>query len=126
MFVQWRPTNRMEATIRAVMPHVVVWRGMLVVGSNEPIAIDREAAMALIDRPDIAAAIKLGGVNLEELRSWIIKSTSAVAPTYDVAQFADQYSGLNYDLFPRDEYFLNNFAGPMPDPNQGILVDASK
>ena len=47
---EWRPTARVEATFRQVFPYGLLIDGFLLIGSNEPIALDHAAISARFNR----------------------------------------------------------------------------
>jgi hypothetical protein len=90
----WTPTDRVHATFRKAFSHVVsISDGLLLVGSNEPIAIDLPAWRARLLAPEAFAY--LGESLYHEV--WARLQTAAPwAPKQPVA--------LDLDLFPRDEF----------------------
>ena len=90
----WTPTARVHATFRQAFPHVVsISDGLLLVGSNEPIAIDLPAWRARLVSPEVFSY--LGESLYHEV--WARLQTAAPwAPKERVA--------LDLDLFPRDEF----------------------
>ena len=109
LFSQWTPTPRALETMRRVFPYVQVfpvasYNSAFAVASLQPFAFDaRQAA-------DRVAALAPGSftpsqqnslkVFYESVRPHVVRrgeALPAVGP-----------SGLNRDLFPRDEYFINN------------------
>jgi spermidine synthase len=90
----WSPKPRVTATFMAAFPHVVEMRqGQLLVGSNEPIALDRDAWRARAASLEVVSY--LGPNNARKLGDAL--STARIAEP--VAEDA-----LNRDLFPRDEF----------------------
>ncbi|MBM3597222.1 MAG: MFS transporter [Alphaproteobacteria bacterium] len=99
--VQWAPTERTIATFRAVFPHVV-YAAPALLGSERPIPYDPAALARRLDEPAIRGHLEAAQVNIDELRSVyvakppVVWSASARSPD------------VNTDLWPRDEYYLNN------------------
>ncbi len=102
LYVQWAPTQRSAETFVAVFPHVVMLLPVsIMIGSKDPIAFDRDALMARLASPDVAAHLALGragccnwaAMTSEPARLWTPGEPRAPAPLTD--------------LFPRDEFHLN-------------------
>jgi hypothetical protein len=93
LMVSWAPKPRVADTFRAAFPHVVEMRGgQLLLGANEPIALDAAAVAARAEGESVAAY--LGENNVR-------KALEAVAGARPMGpRPADD---LNRDLFPRDE-----------------------
>lgn len=104
MFVQWAPTKRVVASFVSVFPHAVLLRPLSVlVGSTSPIPWDREALRARLDSPafrDWAARAK---VDATEFAQMVADPPVIWGP--DTPRTGGE---VNTDLFPRDEYYLNN------------------
>jgi spermidine synthase len=109
LMAQWAPTPRVANTITEVFPHVVrltvpSYRDSpFVIASNEPIPFDRDA---LLDHL-AGASDGFSPEQYERLRTFLATAEPqclrAGEPGAPVPEDA-----LNRDLFPRDEYFLNN------------------
>jgi hypothetical protein len=102
LYVQWAPTPRVVETFAAVFPHVVLLRPIsIVIGSNDPIPYDREALLARLASPEVAAHLARGRAGCcdwasmlyEPERRWTPGMPRGAAPLTD--------------LFPRDEFYLN-------------------
>lgn len=89
----WAPTARVEAAFREAFPHVLeMERGGVLIGSNEPLALD----LAAWERNLSASAAYLG-----------VHAASEVAVSLRQARLASPGPGrveANRDLFPRDEF----------------------
>ncbi len=103
LYVQWAPTWRVIETFAASFPHAVLLRpGSVMIGSDRPIPLDQAALMARLRGPEArafvlhgnAAATDLGAMIAEPLQVWT-PDTPRVQPPLT-------------DMFPRDEFFLNN------------------
>jgi spermidine synthase len=92
--VTWMPTDRVRRTFMSVFPHAIRF-GDVLVGSNEPIAIDREAIARRLADPDVQAYYGQGGINVREL----LEPRLAGAVRYTMMPADD----INTDLYPRDE-----------------------
>jgi predicted membrane-bound spermidine synthase len=97
--VSWAPTARARRTFLAVFPHVLDMDTLLV-GSNQPIAVD---AAALAERARAARAhFAAAGVDLMALVRPYLSAPGELSGPGDPRGGAD----LNSDLFPRDEFAL--------------------
>lgn len=103
-YVLWAPTERTVETFAEVFPHVVHLRPVSVlIGSDSPIAFDAEALAARFEEPAIRAYLGDAGADFATLRA-------KFADKPRLWSQADARGGgeTNTDLFPRDEYYLNN------------------
>lgn len=105
IMAQWRPTQRVEHTFMDVFPYGVNVGGHILLGSNQPIAYDRQAVLARLQDPRVVAYLERGGLDVDQFRTWAA-SLEPVFWTPDRPRARD----VNTDLFPRDEYYLNNPA----------------
>lgn len=103
LYVQWAPTPRTVKTFVSVFPHVLLLRpASVLVGSNDPITFDPEALRAAFRVPAHQAHLRAGtpwvddwgALFAEEPVRWTPGREPSVPPLTD--------------LFPRDEFFLNN------------------
>jgi spermidine synthase len=112
---QWAPTPRVLNTVLEVFPHVTLMvvptysSTPFVLASNEPVPFDRQV---LLDR--IGA---LRGAFSPEQHARLLEFATTVQPQCvraggEAPEVADDQ--LNHDLFPRDEYFLNNDDAAWP------------
>jgi spermidine synthase len=109
LMAQWTPTPRVVNTITEVFPYVVRFvvpsysNSPFVVASNDPIPFAREALLAHLEAerdafsPEQYASMRQF---LETAVPQCLRSGGAAGSLPDDA--------VNRDLFPRDEYFLNN------------------
>jgi spermidine synthase len=96
MMVAWSPKRRIAATFKSAFPYVLDMRhGQLLVGSNEPVAVDLEAWRARASSPEVEAY--LGRNNVRKL----IEALETAKPLADLGH---DPGDLNHDLFPRDEF----------------------
>lgn len=99
--VQWRATSRTAWTFATVFPHVVQVGGWALLGSNEPIEVDLEKVAAMVNGP-MADYLRQAGLSPEEVLAELGTEVKVIkAPKRP-------RGGLNTDLFPRDEYYLND------------------
>ena len=88
--------------MRAVFPHVYRFGDKTLVASNEPLAFDREAAVRRLVSPGHMEFLRpiLSDAVLRQLVEWV-GAESLVELTHPNPR------RVNEDLFPRDEYWLN-------------------
>jgi spermidine synthase len=98
----WLPTARVHNAFVRVFPYVVSVPGILV-GSDEPIAIDRNQIMQRLAVPRVRDHYARAGINVEELMSSYLVDPAQYTPDFNRAALTD----FNTDLFPRDEYDLS-------------------
>jgi spermidine synthase len=97
MMVAWSPKLRISTTFRSAFAHVVeMRRGQLLVGSNQPIALDVAAWQARAESPEVAAY--LGANNVRKLVE-ALGTAQVLGPPAP-----PDPEDLNRDLFPRDEF----------------------
>jgi spermidine synthase/predicted MFS family arabinose efflux permease len=103
--VQWAPTERTIATFRTVFPYVI-YAAPALLGSTRPIPYDPAALARRTEEPAIRDHLTAAEVNLDDLRRFLTGRApvvwSATAPAADI----------NTDLWPKDEYWLNNTHTP--------------
>ena len=98
----WAPTQRVYNTFIRVFPHVVSMPGILV-GSNQPIAIDRAAISARLAEPAARAHFERAGIDIERLLSGYLANPIIYGPDYPRERLVD----IDTDLFPKDEFDLS-------------------
>ena len=90
-------------TFVAVFPHAVMLNpASIMIGWRDPIPFDRDALLARLASPDVAAHLALGhagccdwaALTRDTTRHWRPGDPRAAAPLTD--------------LFPRDEFYLNH------------------
>jgi MFS family permease len=97
----WAPTERVHNGFIRVFPYVVSLPGILL-GSNDPIEIDRAAiAMRLAD-PRVREHYERAGINVDQLVADYLAAPMLYGPDFDRGRLVD----FNTDLFPKDEYEL--------------------
>lgn len=104
IMAQWNPTERVTATFVEVFPYVIQV-DFLLLGSNDPIVYDPAALREKLNDPEIIAYLQAGGIDVTALREKIQPPQAQWTPDTPRNFPADH---INTDLFPRDEYFLNN------------------
>jgi predicted membrane-bound spermidine synthase len=103
IMAQWRATNRVETTFVQVFPYVVVM-GVVMLGSDSPIAYDYEAVRLRFEDPQVIAYFAAAGIDANEVRGYVGPAERLWTPD-SPRDFSP--SDINTDLFPRDEYYLN-------------------
>jgi len=103
--VTWSPTVRVHNAFVHVFPHVVVFPDILI-GSHEPIVVDREAVLARLGDPRARAHYARAGIPVDDLIATHLVELARYGPDFDRAALTD----VNTDLFPRDE--LDRPAAP--------------
>lgn len=100
--VEWVPTQRTLNTFRKVFPYVVR-TGRVLIGSNEPIDFSLEAFAERLRGP-ARPHLEQGGWQAEDVMAWLTSVPLQRWTPDDPPPLPD----INTDLFPKDEYFLNN------------------
>jgi spermidine synthase len=103
--VTWSPTVRVHNAFVRVFPHVVALPEFLI-GSNEPISVDRQAVVARLRDPRARAHYARAGIPADELVAAHLVELARYTPEFDRGTLTD----FNTDLFPRDE--LDRPAAP--------------
>ena len=98
----WAPTQRVYNTFIRAFPYVVAMPGILI-GSNEPIAIDRTAIGERLADPAVSHYFDRAGIDIEKLLDMYLDAPVTYTPAYPRQQLAD----INTDLFPKDEFDLS-------------------
>ena len=106
LFAQWIPTPRVTSTAAVAFPHVVLVtvpgnRGSFLIASPSPVRLDRDRILGALASPSMKQAFS------EEQHASLTVFFQEVAlqsqPAGEVGR-----EDLNRDLFPRDEYWLND------------------
>lgn len=101
LYVQWGPTARSVATFVAVFPHVAMLQPFpVLIGSRRPVQVDHARLTQVFSSAQAMRYFAAAG----------IEAKSASRLFRDAILHAPAVSGmdLNADLFPRDEYYINN------------------
>jgi predicted membrane-bound spermidine synthase len=102
----WAPTPRVRASFLEAFPHVVEFDGgEAVIGSREPIPLQRVQWRRRLESPEVAAY--LGG---PEITSRILEHLQTAKAARKVDSLPP--SMLNLDLFPRDEFLSPSRSSP--------------
>jgi hypothetical protein len=113
--VQWRPTDRSAATFTRAFPYVVMIADIVMIGSEQPIAYDAESLLARLEDPQVIEYLQRGGTDPSRFRYWIEEAPLTVWTPDDPRPEGEVLT----DLFPRDEYYLNNAFGAIHYPRTG-------
>jgi hypothetical protein len=99
--VSWLPTPRVERTFVRSFPYVLLFES-IGVGSDAPIAFDREALLARCDEPWVRSYFQQVGISLRKLVETRLAARAPVSigPEVDRAEIGD----VNSDLFAKDEF----------------------
>jgi predicted membrane-bound spermidine synthase len=98
----WLPTDRVHNAFVRVFPYVVSVPGILV-GSDDPIQVDRQQIMQRLAAPRVREHYAIAGINADELMSSYLIDPARYTPDFDRSALTD----VNTDLFPKDEYDLS-------------------
>jgi hypothetical protein len=107
--VQWRATQRVEATFRSVFPFGLS-AGPILVGSLEPVAVDEARLRARLAEPALADALRQADVRPEGLAAFF--APERVGRWDPATPRSSDPDLLNTDLLPRDEFHLNQPRRP--------------
>jgi spermidine synthase len=98
----WAPTQRVYNTFIRAFPYVVAMPGILI-GSNEPIPMDRAAIDARLGDAATREYFNRAGIDIRKLLATYLDAPTVYTPGYPRQQLAD----VNTDLFPKDEFDLS-------------------
>ncbi len=107
LMAQWAPTQRARSTFLSVFPYVADVGNDVLIGSKSPINYDQNIILERLKQPEVERYLLDGQVDLEAMRA-VLESHTPVIWTPDVPRSTES---LNSDLFPRDEYYLNQPLG---------------
>jgi predicted membrane-bound spermidine synthase len=102
--VTWLPTTRVRESLREAFPYVQVW-DELAIGSERPIVIDPEVIRSRLALPFTrdyfaAAGIDAGAI----METYLQQRPELFTPSHERPRRSD----LDLDLFPRDEFQLQD------------------
>ncbi len=103
IMAQWCPTKRVEATFLRVFPYVLKFPAVnILIGSNEPILYDPQIIFDHFEKTShFTDYLNRGEISFDyRSEEWLSKGW-----TLDTLRISDD---VNTDLFPKDEYYLNN------------------
>jgi predicted membrane-bound spermidine synthase len=103
LYVQWGPTQRSVETFAAVFPHtLLLMPGSVLIGSDSPIPFDAAALAARFADAGVQAHLARGNRAFREYASLFAHQPLAWGPE------APRADAPLTDVFPRDEFYLNN------------------
>jgi spermidine synthase len=102
--VMWLPTKRSLATFLRVFPYAVQTE-FATIGSSQPIQFSQDSLLRRFERPDTLSYLRnLSILDLASLRAMFEKPPIKLWSPSDLRLDTD----IDTDLFPKDEYYLNN------------------
>lgn len=101
--VTWVPTLRTHNTFVKAFPYVVSF-GIILIGSNDPIVVDREAIERRLADPFVVDRYRDSGLDVRGALRWFLDSypPAFVGPEFDRSAITD----INRDLAPKDEFMV--------------------
>ncbi len=103
IYVQWGPSRRVVATFAAVFPHtLLLMPGSVLIGSNTPIPYDPARLAARFAQPEVSAHLARGNRDFGDYAALF------AAPALSWAPGSRRPEVALTDVFPRDEFYLNN------------------
>lgn len=109
IYVQWGPTARSVATFSAVFPHVAMLQPFpVLIGSRQPVQLDHGRLAQLFALPATQRHFAAAGIDTAAAGR-LFRDAILYSPVVGVQDAAA--GTLNADLFPRDEYYINNRLG---------------
>lgn len=107
IYVQWGPTERSVATFATVFPHVTMLQPFpVLIGSRQPLHLDHDRLDKLFGLAGTRRHFAQAGIDSDAadrlFRDAILHSPRPLRTGQAM---------LNADLFPRDEYYINNRLG---------------
>jgi MFS family permease len=108
LFVQWAPTGRVVESFLEAFPYVVMLRPIsALIGSDRPITVDPALLASRLSDPAFRAWAQAAGVDPDRFPAMFAEPPVTWGPPRNRA-----VGEANHDLFPRDEYYLNNSVIP--------------
>ena len=98
----WAPTQRVYNTFIRAFPYVIGMPGILI-GSNDPVQIDRAAIEARLADSATREYFDRAGIDISRLLATYLDAPTIYTPAHPRQQLAD----VNTDLFPKDEFDLS-------------------
>ncbi|NKC29771.1 fused MFS/spermidine synthase [Falsiroseomonas selenitidurans] len=103
LYVQWGPSRRVVATFAAVFPHtLLLMPGSVLIGSDSPIPYDPARLARRFAQPEVTAHLGRGNREFRDYDGMFAQPALAWAPG------DPRPPVLLTDVFPRDEFYLNN------------------
>ncbi|HEX2463355.1 MAG TPA: hypothetical protein VHR17_01945, partial [Thermoanaerobaculia bacterium] len=110
LFVQWVPTGRVLNSVMAVFPHVSTtvvpeyFGSSFLIASGQRLEVDGDTLRNRFAGLDLSASFDPR--QIERLRAFFHQASFERQPYRRIKDLPS--AAFNHDLFPRDEYFLNN------------------
>ena len=99
----WAPTRRIHDTFVKVFPYVVSVPGIML-GSNEPLSLDRAVVEARLGDQRVRDHYARAGIDIAQLmQTYLPDMPVRFGPDFDRSTLGE----VNTDLFPRDEFDLS-------------------
>lgn len=111
MAVTWVPTQRVLETMRTVFPEVLVFGGIIAIGSMERIDPDWNLVASRLNEAGTGRHFEEAGVEIVPLVQSFLGAAGAVA-RLDPTLPSPGRGAINTDLFPRDEWILPSLHSP--------------
>ncbi|WP_270938010.1 fused MFS/spermidine synthase [Falsiroseomonas oryzae] len=103
IYVQWGPTQRTVETFAAVFPYtLLLMPGSVLIGSDRPIPYDADALARRFQDPQVVAHLLRGNRGYSDYGAMFGRQALSWQPGSPRAE-----ASLT-DVFPRDEFYLNN------------------
>jgi hypothetical protein len=103
LYVQWGPTVRAVETFAAVFPYTLLLQpGTVLIGSESPIPFDAEALAKRLSEPAVRAHLARGNAAFSDYAAMFSATTLRWIPS------TPRRPASLSDVFPRDEFYLNN------------------
>jgi predicted membrane-bound spermidine synthase len=103
LYVQWGPTRRTVETFAAVFPHTLLLMPVSVlIGSDSPIPYDPQALAARFATPEVMAHLSRGNADYRDYSRLFARAPLRWAPG------SPRPEASLTDVFPRDEFYMNN------------------
>jgi spermidine synthase len=98
----WAPTARVTNAFMRVFPHVLAMPGILI-GSQSPIALDRQAIAARLEASGADEYYAAAGIDIHRMFEEHLSKAQSYGPEFSRESLVD----FNTDLFPKDEFDLS-------------------
>jgi hypothetical protein len=121
IYVQWGPTRRTVETFAAVFPHtLLLMPASVLIGSDGPIPFDHAALARRFADPAVAAHLARGNAEFRDYAAMFARSPLTWRPGMPRPE-----APLT-DVFPRDEFYLNNpvdYTDEMTAPTDQVATN---
>jgi hypothetical protein len=103
LYVQWGPTQRSVETFASVFPYtLLLMPGSVLIGSERPIPYDAAELARRFAQPEVAAHLARGNRGFGDYASMFARAPLSWFPG------SPRVEASLTDVFPRDEFYLNN------------------